>query len=87
MKCYEVPDRRFLSDEERERYEIALAKWQKMRETKYSDRDIKSFIDGAISAGVRNIDDTLATIAVAQAMITYNEMIDERISAAQRSWR
>jgi len=86
MEYYEVPIKRFLSDEERDRREIALAKWQKMRATKYSDRDIKSFIDIAISAGVRNIDDTLATIAVAQAMIAYNEMIDARISAAQRSW-
>jgi len=74
MGYYEVPVKRFLSDEERERREIALAKWQKMRGTKYSDREIRKLIADHNYEGVH-------------AMIAYNRMIDERTNAAQRSWR
>ena len=74
MEYYEVPVKRFLSDEERDRREIALAKWQKMRETKYSDREIRKLIANYDYKG-------------AQARIAYNRMIDERTWAAERSWR
>ena len=55
-------------------YKEAQAKWQKQKETKYSDREIREFIARF------SYDD-------AQTRIAYNEMIDTRIERAERSWK
>ena len=54
------------------------------RATKYSDKLIKEYIECAMTNSPEYVP---ASAQIAQAMIAYNRMIDERIWAAERSWR
>ena len=54
------------------------------RATKYSDATIKEYIEYARTNSPEYIP---ASAQIAQAMIAYNRMIDERTWAAERSWR
>ena len=68
----------------------ALAKWQAMRETKYSDGEIRTILNsGQQYSGTdyANEDYAQSCAVLARAMIAYNEMIDTRIERAERSWR
>ena len=57
--------------------------WEEMRQTKFSDDQIREMIWGAMDCPVEYASGNALT---AQAMIAYNEMIDARIERAQRSW-
>jgi len=62
-------------------HEEAKRKWQAMKDTKYTDEDIVSWIEDART----NLNATAAA-TTAQAMIAYNNMIDARIERAEKSW-
>ena len=63
--------------------------WKKLRETKYSDKDIRVTINsGRQYSGSDYANETYAQSCaqLAQAMIAYNSMIDARIERAQKGW-
>ena len=66
-------------------YAEALAKWQEMEKTKYSDDRIRGNIEKAIGFGDYSASRALSLIVA--NMIAYNAMIDTRIERAQRSWK
>jgi len=57
--------------------------WLKAKATKYSDDNIRRTINYSLDCG--DPDWSKANAAAAQAMIAYNEMIDNRIQRAMRS--
>ena len=57
--------------------------WLKAKATKYSDDHIRSTINDSLNCGEPHY--AMANAAAAQAMIAYNEMIDNRIQRAMRS--
>lgn len=69
--------------ERSEAYREALALWSKQKETKYSDIEIKQVIEYAYTG---NLEYSGVQAQTAMAMIAYNEMIDNRIENARKSW-
>jgi hypothetical protein len=62
--------------------EEATAKWQEMKETKYSDKAIKK----VISWETTNHTGDIANQLKAMNMIAYNQMVDSRIEKARLTW-
>jgi hypothetical protein len=84
----EKPDKEYSTEKEQITLADAKKIWKEMDETKYSDELIKVVVDAA-SIGAEIGDTPIYTIAnalTAQTMIAYNQMIDEKISKAKKSW-
>ena len=63
--------------------------WAEWKRTKYGDEQIKEHIDNAHHNAHYECADQgyiQGQCLTAQAMIAYNEMIDERIERARRTW-
>lgn len=66
-------------------YAEALAKWQEMEKTKYSDDRIRGNIEKAIGFGDYSASRALSLIVA--NMIAYNAMIDTRIEKEKNELR
>jgi hypothetical protein len=68
----------------------AQEKWQAMLATRYPAEQVKQYIDKSLelskTANVRTGEQILL-IHQAQAMMTYNQMIDDRVASARESWK
>lgn len=69
--------------------EEAMAKWQEMKATKYPDNKIKICINGGNQYSGTDMSNEMysqSCFLQAIAMVAYNEMIDNRIERAEKSW-
>lgn len=67
----------------------ARERWDELRKTKYSDKDIRIAINvGRQASGSDYANEPYAQSCFQQAMamIAYNEMVDNRIERAEKSW-
>jgi len=71
-------------------YEEAIAIWDEMAKTRYSDDVIRNHINIAIElqSSEKLLSNEYAEVeaSIAQTMIAYNEMINDRIINAKNSW-
>lgn len=71
-------------------YKEALEKWEKMKATKYPDNKIRICIDSGNRYSGTDVSDEMysqSCFLQAMAMVAYNEMIDNRIERAERTWK
>mgnify|MGYP001069541766 CR=1 FL=1 len=65
-------------------YEEAIAIWDKMAKTRYTDEEIKAHIENATYVIGGELASAEALVAL--AMTAYNKMINDRIINAKNSW-
>jgi hypothetical protein len=80
----EKPDKEYSTEQEQITIEDAKRHWAKMNEKKFPDDMIGVMINAAYTGTDKEWN--IANALTAQAMIAYNEMIDEKISKAKKSW-